>query len=88
MPRASKGAHLWLRPICRNRAAVYVILDGGRQISTGCGIDEREEAERRLADYIAAKYTPERRERPLSKIRIADVIKIYVDDVAPGEICT
>ena len=91
MPRPSKGARLWLRPARRDasgkitEAAHCVIKDGGRQISTGCGIDDREEAEKRLADYIASKYAPERRERPLSEIKIADVIAIYLEDVAPGQ---
>lgn len=90
MPRKSKGAHTWLRPARRDatgkitEAAVWLILDGGRQISTGCRAHEGEEAEKRLADYIASKYAPERRERPLSEIKIADVIGIYLDDVAPG----
>ncbi|BGE84721.1 hypothetical protein Ms3S1_11570 [Methylosinus sp. 3S-1] len=90
MPRPSKGAHLWLRPARRDgsgaivKAARWFIKDAGRQIGTGCGAGEREEAERRLACYIASKYAPARRERGLSEIRIADVIKIYLDDVAPG----
>ncbi|HEY8007719.1 MAG TPA: site-specific integrase [Methylocella sp.] len=90
MPRKSKGAHTWLRPARRDatgkitEAAVWIILDGGKQISTTCGAHEGEEAERRLADYIASKYAPERRERPLSEIKIADVIGVYLDDVAPG----
>ena len=54
------------------------------QVSSGCGVDAREEAEKRLADYIASKYAPQRRERPLSEIKIADVIGVYLDDVAPG----
>lgn len=90
MPRPRKGARLWLRPARRDatgkiaEGAVYLILDGGRQISTRCGEAAREEAERRLAEHIAVKYAPERRERPLSEIRIADVISVYLADVAPG----
>lgn len=90
MPRPNKGAHLWLRPPRRDSAgcvvknAVWIIKDSGRQVSTGCGAGEREAAERKLAEYIASKYAPERRERALSEIRVADVIKIYLDDVAPG----
>ena len=90
MPRVSKGAHLWLRPARRDstgaiiKAARWIIKDSGRQFSTSCGAGEREEAERKLAGYIASKYAPERRERSLSEIRICDVLKIYLDDVAPG----
>jgi integrase len=81
---------LWLRPATRDSSgsivenARWIIKDSGRQVRTGCGASDREEAERKLAEYIASKYAPERRERPLSEIRISDVIKIYLDDVAPG----
>jgi integrase len=91
MPRQSKGARLWLRPAGRDAAgkiidpARWIIKDGGRRISTGCGLGDGEEAERRLADYLATKYAPERRERPLSEIKIADVINLYLTDVVPGQ---
>lgn len=88
MPRPSKGARLWLRPARRNKAgaiterAHWVILDSGRQISTGFGDGARGDAEKFLAEYIAKKYAPERRERELSQIRVSDVIAIYLADVA------
>jgi len=90
MPRPRKGARLWLRPASRDASgkiienARWLIKDGGRQIGTECGANAREEAEKRLADYIASKYAPERRQRALSEIRISDVIGIYLADVAPG----
>lgn len=90
MPRPSKGPRLWLRPAERDEAgkivkpARWVIRDGSKQIGAGSGSGNRAEAERRLADYIREKYAPERRQRPLSEIRVCDVIKIYLDDVAPG----
>jgi integrase len=80
---------LWLRAARRNagrdEAAVWIIRDGRRQISTGCGVDDHAEAERRLAAHIESKYSPIRRERPLSEIRVADVINIYLLDVVPGQ---
>lgn len=91
MPNPAKGARLYLRPATRDAAgrilkpARYIIRDGGRQIGTGCGEGDRAEAERRLASYIASKYAPARRERDLAEIRVADVIKIYLDDVVPGQ---
>lgn len=91
MPRRSTGPRLWLRKARRRadgrglEAAVWVIRDGGRQISTGCGAGEREQAEQKLAEHIVSKHAPSRRERPLSEILVADVIKIYLDDVAPGQ---
>ena len=88
MPRRSKGARLWLRP-ARSRAdggvehPVWIIRDGIHSQSTGCGAGEHREAEKHLAAYIAAKYAPERRERDIATIPLADVINIYVTDVAP-----
>jgi integrase len=90
MPRQSKGAHLWLRP-GRDRGdkgverAAWVIKDAGRQHSTGFGATERREAEAALGEYIASKYQPARRERDISEILIADVLNVYLTDVAPGQ---
>jgi integrase len=90
MPRQSKGAHLWLRP-ARDRGdkgverSTWIIRDDGRQIATGCGTAERREAEGRLAEYIAAKYQPARRERDISEIWITDVLNVYLADVAPRQ---
>ena len=91
MPRPRKGARLWLRPARRDKSgaivenARWIIKDGEHQFSAGCGAGDSEEAERKLAAYLAEKYEPERRERPLSQISVADVIRIYLDDVAPGQ---
>jgi hypothetical protein len=82
---------LWLRPARRDgngrivRDSRWLIKDRGRQISTGFGAGDRAEAEKQLAAYIAEKYQPVRRERPLSEIKIADVIRIYLDDVVPSQ---
>lgn len=90
MPRQSKGIQLWLRP-ARQREdkgaehAVWVIKDAGHQHSTGFGMGEHREAEAALADYIASKYSPARRERDIGEIPMADVISIYLADVAPNQ---
>lgn len=90
MPRQSKGARLWLRAERKDAAgkshpARWVIRDGGSQRVTRFGPQDREDAERALADYIAAKYEPPRRERPTSAVRVSDVIGIYLRDVAPRQ---
>jgi len=91
MPRPTKGARLYLRAARRNAAgaivenARWIIRDGGRDIGAGCGAGDRAQAEKRLAEYIAAKYAPERRERDIAEIPVADVIAIYLADVAPGQ---
>lgn len=86
MPRKAKGARLYLRPAKRDARAVWVIKDaGGYERSTGWGADARGEAEKALAAYIAKKYEPPRRDRSLASTPVADVISVYLDDVAPGQ---
>ena len=83
MPRPRKPPRLYLRTSVRC-AATWVILDGGAEHRTSCGARDRQGAEAALAAYLAAKHRPERRERHLADIRIADVIAIYARDVIPG----
>jgi hypothetical protein len=88
MPRRNKGARLWLRPARRNKGGkvtarpIWVILDNGKHVATGCAEGEAERAEQVLAAYITQKYRPDRRERDLETIDVADVLSIYVDDRA------
>jgi integrase len=81
MPRQSKGARLWLKPAGQDRAAVWVIKDGGHRLSTGCSPDDREEAERALAEYIHQKYDPRQGSRDPAKILVSDVLTLYQRDV-------
>jgi len=88
MPRPGKGAHLWLRPARRKGRrvlanAIWIIIDGGRHIATGCLEHQAREAEERLANYIAQKYRPSRRVRDIDAIDIADVLSVYLDDCGP-----
>ena len=83
MPRRSKGAHLWLRPERRNsadqlvRRSCWIIIDSGKHFATGCLESEIESAQIKLAAYIAAKYQPNRKERDIEEIDVADVSSIY-----------
>jgi len=90
MPRPQKGVRLWLRPEERNpdgtlrKRSVWVVRDGPRKISTGCAAENRAGAEQALGEYLANKYQPNRsRGRNPSEILIADVLAIYLTDVAP-----
>jgi integrase len=90
MPRPAKGIRLWLRPGERNpdgtirKRAVWVIRDGSRKISTGCPAEDRAGAERHVGEYLADMYQPSRkRGRHPTQILIADVLAIYLNDVAP-----
>ena len=58
MPRRSKSARLYLRQR-RQRTAVWVILDSGREISTGAGESDISAAEEALADHTGRKYLAE-----------------------------
>ena len=85
MPRRSKGPHLWLRPAERRagsivRQATWVIKDGDQYIATGCAASEAPQAQIKLAEHIAEKYQPRRKERDIEAIDIADVLSIYLDD--------
>lgn len=79
MPRPRKGARLWLRPARDDRASVWVILDGGKEISTGCGQGDVAGAEKSLADYVAKKHDPKKaaRQGDPNQIAVADAISIY-----------
>jgi hypothetical protein len=88
MPRRNKGARLWLRPARRKGGrvtanAVWIIIDGGRHIATGCAAHEAGQAERKLAAYIADKYRPSRATKDIDQIDVADVLSIYLDDCGP-----
>lgn len=88
MPRPRKQARLWLRPARRDEhgrivdPARFIIKDGSRQIGTGCGEGQREEAERRFASYLQQKYEPDRQQRDLTEVRLEDVINVFIHDRA------
>ncbi len=89
MPRPAKGSRLWLEPEERDREgniirrSAWVIRDGPRKIRTGCARDDREGAERDLAEYIAQKYQPSRTcGRHPDQILVLDVLNIYLSDKA------
>lgn len=97
MPRASKGARLYPQPERRDRKtgeviehSVWVIRDGRIKRSTGvCVTDRRkapESAEQALGEYIIGRRRPSRQKQRLaSEIPVADVIAIYLKDVAPNQ---
>jgi len=90
MPRPAKSARLYLKPEERaadgsvRKRATWVIKDGSCRVSTGCSAKDRVGAERALQAYLAEKHTPQRdRGRDPAQILIADVLAIYLTDVAP-----
>jgi integrase len=79
MPRREKGPRLHLKPAHGTRRAVWIIKDGQKRISTGCGPHDAEGAREALARYLASTHTPWQSEEPL----ITEVIAIYRRDVEP-----
>lgn len=90
MPRKARGPHLWLERAEYNadgtirRRSTWVIKDRGRKVRTGCAPQDGESAERKLQDYLASKHNISReRDRHPTQIFLADVLNIYLTDVAP-----
>src|SRR5690606_23908852 len=73
MPRKPSPPRLWFRP----DTATWVIKDGSKRISTGCGAADAEAAERALAEYLISKYEAPRGGRA-SEITIGDVLAVYL----------
>lgn len=83
MPRAKLPPRLWLRPAEHDgqgrliAKATWKILDGGKQLSTGCAADDVDGAGQALELYLQAAYRPSNRQRDLEQIPIADVLIVY-----------
>lgn len=83
MPRRAKGPRLHLRPARADRDAVWVILDRGKEKSTGCFESDREGADIALAAYLTEKYEPPRTGGKLAKTLIVDVMTLYLQEQGP-----
>ena len=88
MPRPSKGIRLWLRRERKDskgrvRPATWIILDGSKHISTGCGSEDREGAHKALTNYLASIYRPEAGQRDPARLEVNDVLAVYGREQAP-----
>jgi integrase len=90
MPRRAQPPRLWLRPArydksgCLTHVEAWFILDHGKQIGTGA--TNADEAERALSRHLTAKHgagIAKAGKRDTDQIPIADVLNIYMTDVAP-----
>lgn len=80
---AAKGIRLWLRPPRDGHGALWIIRDGSRQKSTGCGPEQLREAEEILGAYIEERKQPSRPgKRNLDQIPAADVMALYGHEIA------
>ena len=92
MPRQAKPPRLYLRPERRDKdgrlthASAWIILDGGRQYSTGIDARDILGAQKALADYINRRHAEAIASGPRSpnKIPVADVLHLYVKNVVPN----
>lgn len=96
MPAESRGPRLWFRKGRKGadgrRLPGYWIIkdDGDTRISTGVrsarGGRPPKEAEEALARYVLSRRQVSReRNRAADEILLADVIKLYVDDIGPAK---
>jgi integrase len=91
MPRQPKRPRLYLRKArvdnSGRHSGVWLILDGGRQISTGCDADDVDGAERALAAYLNDKHVQAATSGPRTtdQIPVVDVLTLYARDVAPSQ---
>lgn len=81
MPRKKSPPRLYLKRDA-GRTPVWIILDGGRKISTGCVESASGEAEKRLAKYITQKHEAPGERRAASAL-IADVLLFYLQNRIP-----
>ncbi|MCB2056388.1 MAG: hypothetical protein KDE30_00525 [Novosphingobium sp.] len=81
MPQRSKGARLYLRKRA-GREPVYVILDGAKEVGTGCGPGDVAAANEALRDYLARTFRPDTGQRDLAQITVAEVLTLYAQEVA------
>lgn len=78
MPRRPKPPRLYLRPTrAGERNSAWVILDRGREISTGASAEDINGAEAALAAYIGEKHQPAQGPCDPSKILIVDILDQY-----------
>lgn len=90
MSRQAKGPRLYLRRgrvdsrSGRQLPDRWFIRDGKNEVSTGCGPDGVGDAERRLADYIAAKWSRPNEESDPAKVLVAVTLALYSRERGPA----
>lgn len=84
MPAPAKPPRLFLRDRSRSgRASAWVILDRGREISTGAREAERDRAEKALERYLGDKHRPTLTGADPAQALIAEVLDAYQLEHAP-----
>lgn len=82
MPRPRKPARLVLRKWA-GKVPTWYIVDGRREVSTGCPESDLSGAEKRLAIYTGAKYDPAKNAGKGLRIPVVEVLNVYLREHAP-----
>jgi hypothetical protein len=82
MPRRRKAPRLYLRPARADRPGMWVILDGGVEISTGCSADAADRAEQQFAVYLASKFTAPG-PLPATQLYIDQILAAWLAEYVP-----
>ena len=82
--RKPKPPRLYLRERA-GRESIWVIIDRGREISTGCGEEDAGRAENQFAEYLAGKHVTTIGTRDFTKLAVADVLTFYAAAKRPAE---
>ena len=82
MPPRPSPPRLYLRKR-RDGANTWIILDCGRQISTGALADDRRAAEEALENYLGQKHRPSFGDGHPARVAVVDVLSAYAEKHAP-----
>jgi integrase len=83
MPRPKLPARLVLRRPPGRRPTWYIV-DGGKEVSTGCLEHNIRGAENRLAIYTGVKYDPSKNVGKGLKISVVEIVNVYLREHAPS----
>lgn len=81
MPRKKKPARIFYRKPRTGREGRWVILDGGREFSTGASSEP--EAERALGEYLISKSAKPDSPQQRENLTVGDCLTIYAEEHGP-----
>ncbi|WP_428031544.1 tyrosine-type recombinase/integrase [Ancylobacter sp.] len=67
------------------RSSIWVVLDRGREVSTGCSEEDARGAEDRFKEYLAGKHVSTVGTRDFTQLSVADVLTFYASAKRPSE---
>lgn len=82
--RKPKPPRLHLRER-EGRSSIWVILDRGREVSTGCSEEDTRGAEDHFKEYLAGKHVTTVGTRDFTRLSVADVLTFYAAAKRPAD---